>query len=179
MDLAKLRDYIHPVNLKEINPEFSLEGLLLKLKRQSFCYLMWRADSLEKKTLLLGKIEGKRLRWQRMRSLDSTTDSTDMNMGQLWEIPGDRGAQCATIHGVTKSWTWLSNWTTTLKRVNFFVCNIYIYLSKLDWNTHTHTHTHTMHYHYTCTKTAKIKKTDHIKINRSGHGAMETLRYCW
>ena len=79
--MAKLRDYTHPVNLKEINPEFSLEGLLLKLKCQSFGYLMLRADSLEKKkTLLLGKIEGKRLRWQRMRSLDSTTDSTDMNM---------------------------------------------------------------------------------------------------
>ena len=97
--------------LKEINPD-SLEGLLLKLKLQSFGHLMQRANSLER-TLVLGKIAGRRRRGrQRMRWLDSITDSMDMNLSKLQETVGDGGAWRATAHGVTKSWTRLSNWTT-------------------------------------------------------------------
>ena len=99
--------------LKKINPEYSFEGLLLKLKLkfQYSGHLMQRADSLEK-TLMLGKTEGKRRRGrQRMRWLDSITDSTDMNLSKLQEIVEDRGVLCATVHGITKSWTQLSNWT--------------------------------------------------------------------
>ena len=95
--------------LKEINPEYSLEGLILKLKLQYFGNLMRRADSLEK-TLMLGKIEGKRRRgWQRMRRLDSITDSMDMSLSKLRQIVKDRKAWCAAVHGVAKGWTSLSN----------------------------------------------------------------------
>ena len=98
---------------KEINPEYSLEGLMLKLKLQYFGHLMKRADSLEK-TLLLGKTEGKRRRkWQRMRWLDSIMDTVDMNLSKLQEIVKDREAWHAAAHGFTNSWTWLSDWTTT------------------------------------------------------------------
>ena len=101
--------------LKEINPEYSLKGLMLKLKLQNFGHLMQRADSLEK-TLILGKIEGKIRRWQqRMRWLDSTTDSMDMNLSKLQEIVEDRGAWHAVVSGVAKSWIWLSNRTTMMK----------------------------------------------------------------
>ena len=97
--------------LKDINPKYSLEGLMLKLKLQYFGHLMWRADSLEK-TLMLGKIEGKRRRgWQRLRWLDSITDSMEMNLSKLWEIAKDREAWCAVVHEAAKSQTWLS-WTT-------------------------------------------------------------------
>ena len=90
--------------LKEINPEYSLDGLMLKLKLQYFVHLMQRADSLEK-TLILGKIEGKiRRGQQRMRWLDSTTDSMDMNLSKLQEIVEDRGAWHAVVSGVAKSW---------------------------------------------------------------------------
>ena len=98
--------------LKEINPKYSLKGLMSKLKLQYFGHLMWRADSLEK-TLMLGRIEGKRRRGQqRMRWLGSITDSLDMSLSKLQEVVEDRGAWHTAIHGVAKSWTWLSNWTT-------------------------------------------------------------------
>ena len=119
--------------LKEISPGCSLEGLMLKLKLQYFSHLMRRVDSLER-TLMLGRIRGRRRGWQKMRWLDGITDLMEMGLGGLQELVTDREAWRAVIHGVAKNWSRLSNWTELIY-ILMELTKIWFYLNEVyDWN---------------------------------------------
>ena len=115
--------------LKEINPEYSLKGLMLKLKLQYFGQLIWRADSLEK-SLMLGKIESRKTRvWQRMTCLDSIIDSMDISLNKFWEMVKHREAWCAAVHRVTRSQARLSEWTTAHPLLPLNILHIIYFLA--------------------------------------------------